>query len=154
MLCCALIGTRPCIWSCLHVLWTKSHTLHSNQICIERRGGIYLHCARLHSSKQRMHNARKWSSPAVSSVHMASDLRLMVFGVHSALLFLQGWPPITRLMHCSIRAGQVQVMLQLAGWPQDTQGVVLKFLQAIQQPLNAQTTPSFQSCWFVRVHGT
>lgn len=101
-----------------------------------------------------MHNAQKRCSLAASSVHMASDLRLMVLGVHLALLFLQSWPPITRLMHCSIRTGQVQVMLQLAGWPQDTQGVVLKLLQAVQQPLDAQTVPGFQSCCFVTVQGT
>ncbi len=64
-----------------------------------------------------MHNARKWSLLAVGSESMASDLRLMVLGVHSALLLLQSWPPFTGLMHCSIRTGQVQVMLQLAGWP-------------------------------------
>jgi len=101
-----------------------------------------------------MHNARKWSLIAVGSESMASDLRLMVLGVHSALLFLQSWPPIARLMHCSVRTGQVQVMLQLAGWPQDTQGVVLKLLQAVQQPLDAQTVPSFQSCGFETVYGT
>ncbi len=110
------------------------------------------HIPALHEAAQQEASdarcTRKWYPEAVSSVPMASDLRLMVLGVHSALLFLQSWAPITRVMHCSIRTGQVQVMLQLAGWPQDTQGVVLKLLQAMQKPLNAQTIPCFQSCWF------
>ena len=62
-----------------------------------------------------------------------SDLGLVILGVHSALLLLHSCPSITCLMHCGIRAGQVQVVLQLAGWPQDSQRVILQLLHGPKQ---------------------
>ena len=62
-----------------------------------------------------------------------SHLGLMILGVHSPLLLLHGCPSITGLMHCRICAGQVQVVLQLAGWPQDPQRVILQLLHRPEQ---------------------
>lgn len=62
-----------------------------------------------------------------------SDLGLVIFGVHSALLLLDSCTSITGLMHCRICAGQVQVVLQLAGWPQDPQRVILQLLHRPKQ---------------------
>ena len=62
-----------------------------------------------------------------------SYLGLVILGVHSALLLLDSCTSITCLVHCRVCTGQVQVVLQLAGWPQDSQRVILQLLHWPQQ---------------------
>ena len=65
----------------------------------------------------------------------------MILRIHPALLLLERCIPIPSLMHSCIGAGQVQVVLQLAGWPKYAQWIVLQLLQAALRQL--PTTSAF-----------
>lgn len=53
----------------------------------------------------------------------------MVLWVHPALLLLLCCTGVTSIIHRCVRTGQVQVVLQLACWPQYAQRVILQLLQ-------------------------
>ena len=96
-----------------------------------------------HMSVLRMHAVHHTAHAHNTFMHMHVAIRhlgLAGLAVHAALLALHSRAAVPAAGHGCVRAGQGQLMVQLGGWSQNPQGVMLQLLSHRQTP--NQTTLS------------